>query len=281
MKKIEIRSEYPCLLKWKNSEQFLDEASSLCFDTPECFFVYPATGKRGDIAFVLDLSQLDRRFCQTFNLEDRTLCLLTRPSTTLIKVKEKVSVQGKDVSLTLSNSQASFETDERIVSVEVISPKTYELSAFENFAILKIKGSASEQIVVLNLENYEIFCEEGNIVEFDRGEISCQKNGKEEKFSLVNGHIVRAKIFESPPKNPKIIPLKFLEKIKNHDYKSATAMMWDSLNASEEKLSAYFGEIKKIVPLSFDKFLIVKKAGHYIVKLDLLDEKISNIEILD
>src|SRR5699024_6969095 len=127
-----------------------------CFDTPECFFVYPATGKRGDIAFVLDLSQLDRRFCQTFNLEDRTLCLLTRPSTTLVKVKEKVSVQGKDVSLTLSNSQASFETDERIVSVEVISPKTYELSAFENFAILKIKGSASEQIVVLNLENYEI-----------------------------------------------------------------------------------------------------------------------------
>lgn len=280
MKKIELRSEYPCLIKWRGGEEFLDEASKLSFSTQELLYVYPATGRREDVAFVLDLAQVDKHFCMSFNLEDSTLCLLTKAATTTT-IKEELSVDGKTVSLLLSNKTAEFSTDERVVSAETITPKTYELFSFQNFAVLKIKGSSSEQILLFNVKNFQIFSEEGNIVEFDRGEISCQKHGKEEKFSVVDDQIVRAKTYEPPPKNPKILPLKFLEKIKNRDFKSALSLMQDNLNGSDEKLSAYFGEIKKILPLSQEKFLIVKRSGHYVVRLQTSGEKISNIEILD
>lgn len=280
MKKIEIRSEYPCLIKWKGGEEFLDEATSLFFSTPELLFVYPATGKRDDIAFVLDLSQPDKNFCQIFNLEENTLCLLTK-SISSIKIKEEVLVNGKSVNLILSNSNAEFNTDERIAYVTTLPPKTYELTSYENFVILKIKSLSAEQIVLFNTVTNELFSEEGNIVEFDRGEISCQRYGKEEKYSIVENEIIRAKTYEPPPKNAKVLPLKFLEKIKNHDFKSAISFLQDSMSASEEKLSAYFGEIKKILPLSLNRFLIVKKSGYYEVEIQTSGEKISNIEIID
>ena len=149
MKKIEIRSEYPCLIKWKGGEEFLDEATSLFFSTPELLFVYPATGKRDDIAFVLDLSQPDKNFCQIFNLEEKNLCLLTKSSSN-IKIKEELSANGKQVKLILSNSNAEFHTDERIASVSTLPPKTYEFTNYENFVILKIKSLSAEQIVLFN-----------------------------------------------------------------------------------------------------------------------------------
>lgn len=281
MKKFELRSEYPCLIKWQESEAFLDEASSLIFETAEILYVYPATGCRGDIAFTLDLSQPSKIFCECYNLDQQTLCLLTSKSKKVLKVKEKTSVKGKEVSVCISQNETSFETDDRIVIAQTIHPKTYELSSFENFAILKIKDSSQEQILLFNIDSAKLFSEEANIIEFNSGELSCQKNGKEEKYSIVNGEIVKSKTFEPALKNEKIIAYKFLEKIKNHEFKVATTFLSDSLNSSEEKLSAYFGEIKKIIPLSISKFLVVKKSGYYVVRFEVKDEKISNIEILD
>lgn len=280
MKKIELRSEYPCLIKWKGGEEFLDEATSLFFSNEQLLFVYPATGKREDVAFVLDLSQLDKNFCQVFNLDDRTLCLLTKSSATT-KIKEEISINGKQVKLLLSNSYAEFHTDEREVTVQTLPPKTYEFSNYENFAILKIKSLSAEQIVLFNINTNQTFSQEANIIEFDRGEISCQRYGKEEKFSIDEDKVVSAKSYEPLPKNPKVLPLKFLEKIKCHDFKSAINFLQDGMSASEEKLSAYFGEIKKILPLSSNKFLIVKKSGYFVVEIQTNGEKISNIEILD
>lgn len=281
MKKFELRSEYSCLIKWQGSEAFLDEASSLIFETAEILYVYPATGCRSDIAFTLDLSQPSKIFCECYNLDQQTLCLLTSKSKNVLKVKEKTSVKGKEVSVCISQNETSFETDDRIVIAQTIHPKTYELSSFENFAILKIKDSSQEQILLFNIDSAKLFSEEANIIEFNSGELSCQKNGKEEKYSIVNGEIVKSKTFEPALKNEKIIAYKFLEKIKNHEFKIATTFLSDSLNSSEEKLSAYFGEIKKIIPLSISKFLVVKKSGYYVVRFEVKDEKISNIEILD
>lgn len=280
MKKIEIRSEYPCLIKWKGGEEFLDEATSLLVSKQDLLFVYPATGKKEDVAFLLDLSQMDKTFCQVFNLEDRTLCLLTK-SSSITKIKEEILVNGKPVELVLSNSYAKFSTDERELCVQTLPPKSYELSSYENFAVLKIKSLSAEQIILFNITTNQIFSQEANIVEFDRGEISCQRYGKEEKFSVLDDKIISAKTYEPPPKNPKVLPLKFLEKIKNHDFKSAITFLQDNLSASEDKISAYFGEIKKILPLSLENFLIVKRSGYYVVKIQTSGEKISNIEILD
>ena len=201
MKKIEIRSEYPCLIKWKGGEEFLDEATSLLVSKQDLLFVYPATGKKEDVAFLLDLSQMDKTFCQVFNLEDRTLCLLTK-SSSITKIKEEILVNGKPVELVLSNSYAEFSTDERELCVQTLPPKSYELSSYENFAVLKIKSLSAEQIILFNITTNQIFSQEANIVEFDRGEISCQRYGKEEKFSVLDDKIISAKTYEPPPKNP-------------------------------------------------------------------------------
>ncbi len=280
MKSIELRSEYPCLVKWAKNEEFLDEASCLTFLNPEILYIYPATGKKDNIAFVLDLSQINKNFCQQFNLEDRQLCLLTE-NPPLITIKDEITLNERKIQLALSTEEAKFETDERIVTVQTIQPKTYELSSYKDFVVLKIKGLSEEQIILLNINTYDIFNEIGSIIEFSNGELSCQKYGKEEKFSIVDDRIIRAKTIEPQTKNSKIVALKFLEKIKNREYKSALSLMWENLSPSEEKLKAYFGEIKKILPLSQEKFLIVKKSGYYVVKLEMLDNKISNIEILD
>ena len=280
MRNFELRSKYPCLIKWSKGEDFLDEGLALVFNQPEKLYVYPATGNKGDIPFVLDMNS-NNIPAKIFSLDDKDIYLLDRNMSDALIVKEQLTVKGQKLKYFIGSQTLKIESNKIIKTFSIIKPKSYEIISYNNFAILKIKGNNSDQTIIFNIDNNESQIIEGNKIEITDNELVVEKYGREEKYILTNGKITKIKSLELLTRNPKIIPLSFLQKIKNKEYKEACLLVSDSLSPSEEKISSYFGEIKDFLTLNENEFLVIKKTGHYVLKLDLNDNKISNIEILD
>lgn len=279
MKTYELRSTYPCLVKWQSGEEFLEEGYSLQFDKPEKLFIYPTTGRREDVPFVLDM-EANFYPVQVFDVEGRQIFYL-QPNNIGTMAKEKISLNSKTINFKIASNFVEIETDELIKSCECIKPKTYEIICYEKFAILKIKGEKSEQAIIYDSENNSLSCVTATKIDFENGELICEKHGREEKFVFAEGNLVKTKSLQTISRNPKITGMLFLDKLKNGEYREASLLVSDRLGSNEDKLQAYFGEIKDFFPLDENKYLVIKKTGHYVVKLDLYEDKIVNIEILD
>ena len=280
MKKFEVRSAYPCLVKWKGGEEFLEDGLSLTFDEPQNLFIYPATGRREDIAFVLDMNSSTPQ-AKLFSLDDRDLYYLEPSSADCLLVKESLSVNGKTLNFEIGSTTLKIESDSLVRSINILKPKTYQLSSHDNFAILKIKSDGSDEAIIFNTETNAVQTITASKIEITDGQILCERFGHEEKYIFAEGNLVKTKSIESISRNPKITGLTFLQKIKNKEYREASLMVSERLGANEEKLSAYFGDVKEVLPLNETEFLIVKKAGHYQVRLDTKEDKVVNIEIKD
>ncbi len=280
MKKFEVRSAYPCLVKWKGGEEFLEDGLALTFDEPQKLFIYPATGRREDIAFVLDMNATSPQ-AKLFSLDDRELFYLEENCADCLMLKESLSVNGKNLNFEIGSATAKISSEAIIKTVNILKPKTYQLLSHDNFAILKIKSEGSDQVIAYNVETNAIEIINASKIEIADGQILCQRFGHEEKYIFAEGKLVKTKSIESVSRNPKITGLTFLQKIKNKEYREASFLVSERLGANEEKLSAYFGDVKNVLPLNENEFLIIKKAGHYQVRLETKEDKVVNIEIKD
>lgn len=279
MKIFEVRSTYPCLVKWHAGEEFLEEGYVLQFDKPEKLFIYPTTGRREDVPFVLDM---EAHFypVKVFDVDDKRIFYL-QPNSLGTMAKEKITLNSKTINFKIASTFVEVETDEIIKNCECIKPKTYEIISYEKFAILKIKGENSDQAIVFDSENNSLTSVTASRIDFENGELICEKQGREEKFVFADGNLVKTKSLQTVSRNPKITGMLFLQKLKNGEYREASLLVSDRLGSNEEKLAAYFGEIQDFFALDDNQFLVIKKSGHYVVKLDLNEDKIANIEILD
>lgn len=279
MKTYQLFSKYPCLVKWQDGEELIDEGMSLQFDKPEKLYVYPTTGRREDLPFVLDMNA-NFSPVRVFSLGEKEVYFLEESPSGVV-AKEKITANGKNLSFKIATNKVEIETDEVIKSCEICKPKTYEIISHENFVILKIKGERYDQAVIFNCDNNSLNSVSASKIDFIDGELICEKYGREEKFVFAEGELVKTKSLQTLSRNNKIIGMLFLQKIKNKEYREASLLLSDRLGSNEDKLVAYFGEIQDFLPLDETTFLVIKKSGHYVVKLDLNEDKIVNIEILD
>lgn len=280
MKNYQLRSALPCLVKWKGGEEFLEDGVVLNFSEPQRLFIYPATGRREDVAFVLDMSSQNERV-RVFELEDEIIYFLDENAGSSIAVKESIAVNGKNIEFELSGRTVRITNDGTICTADILKPKTYRLSSHENFAILKIKSARGEEAIVFNTDTNSLTSIEADKIEIAGGEIICEKLGREEKYVIADGVLAKTKSIENFSRNPKILALTFLQKVKNKQFSDACSLLSENLHASEDKIAAYFGEIKNILPLNEKEFLIAKKSGHYITRLEQREDKIVSIEIKD
>ena len=279
MKKFTLISTYPCLVKWKGGEEFLDEICYLEFDDAERLFVFPATGRREECAFVFEAGVANPR-ARVMNVKDRQFVLLERRDLSTF-VKESVTADGETVMLEIGTCSLRIECGDIVKEVEILRPKTYAISTCENFVLVKISSPSQKQLVSFNVKSHEVQSIYGTSIEINDGEILCDSFGHEEKYAIIDGKLVATKPIDSIPRNSAALGMKFLEQVKNGRLKEACAYLDDRLGGSEEKLDAYFGKIEHFFPLENGEYLIVKKSGQYVVKLDLKDDKICNIEIDD
>lgn len=276
--KYELRSAVPCLVKYSGSEEFLEDGQALVFDKPEKLFVYPAM--RGFASFVLDCNS-SRCPIKRFELDDRVLYFFPHDLTPKISVREKINVSGSDVSFVIGQSYVNIEFENTTRSVESIFPKSYELFSREKAACLKIKSTDKQQLLVFNTESSALTALEYDKIEIIENEIFCERFGKEEKYIFSGSDVVKIRSVDSQTKNSKILGMLFLQRVKEKQYKEAGALLSTYLSSTEEKIAAYFGEIENILPLSENTFLLDKKTGPLVVKLDLQNDKIINIEMID
>lgn len=276
--KYEFRSAIPCLVKCQSGEEYLEDGQALVFDKPEKLFVYPAA--KGYASFVLDCNS-NRCPIKRFELADRVLYYFSSTPSSQISVKESLSIDGSEINFVIGQSYVEIEHDNTIRKIEIATPRSYELFSHEKIAILKIKSSESQQLITYNIENSQTSILTYDKIEIVENEIFCERMGKEEKYIFSNNDIVKVRSIDIQTKNTKALPMIFLEKVKNKQYKDANAMLSTYLASSEEKIAAYFGEIENVLPLSENTFLLDKKTGPLVVKLDLQNEKIINIEFAD
>ena len=256
----------------------MEDGIVLNFSEPQRLFIYPATGRREDVAFVLDMNRPCDRV-KVFSLEDEKLFYLDDRSASVINVKESLSVSGKNLTFEIGSDSVKIDDGHISAETAIIKPKTYQLTSHEKFAILKIKSALEQQAIIYDTENSQITSLSGSKIEITGGEIVCEKFGREEKYIIADGTLAKIKSIENLSRNPKTLGITFLNKIKNKQFSEACQMLSERLSANEDKLAAYFGEIKDVLPLNENEFLIVKKSGHYVTKLDCREDRIVNIEI--
>lgn len=276
--KYEFRSAVPCLIKYSGGEEFLEDGQALVFDKPEKFFVYPAA--KGYASFVLDCNS-NNNPVKKFELADRVLYYFSKTSTMQISVREKITLDGQEINFVIGQSHVEIEHADTIRRVESIFPKSYEITTREKAAILKIKSQAQQQLVAFNIETAQLTSMIYDKIEIMENEIFCELFGKEEKYIFTGGELIKVRSADIQTKNSKILGMLFLQRVKDKQYKDASALLSSYLSPSEEKIAAYFGEIENILPLSENTFLLDKKTGPLVVKLDLQNDKIINIEIVD
>lgn len=276
--KYEFRSTIPCLVKYQGGEEFLEDGQSLVFEKPLKMFVYPA--QKGYASFVLDCNA---NVCpiKKFALPDRILYYFSENTKPKICVKEKTSVGTSDVTFVIGQNELQVECNNIIKSIPSISPKTYELANHDKLALLKVKGEKSEQLTIVNTLTNQITNLVYDKIEINDDEIFCEKFEKEEKYQISDDGIIKVRSISSQIRNTKILGMAFLEMVKAKQYKDACTLLSDRLASSEEKIAAYFGDIDEVLPLSENTFLLDKKTGPLIVKIDLNKDKIVNIEMVD
>lgn len=276
--KYEFRSAVPCLVKFSSGEEFLEDGQMLIFEKPEKLFVYPAS--KGYNSFVLDFNS-NRCPIKKFELDDRILYYFAQESAPRLSVKEKINIDNKDISFIIGQTSTKIEYESTIRDIDTIWPKSYEITTREHTAILKIKSSDQQQLIAFNSETAQILTFTYDKIEIVENEIFCERFGKEEKYIFSEGNLIKIRSIDSQTKNNKVLGMQFLQKVKEKQYKDANTLLSQYLSSSEEKIAAYFGEIENILPLNENIFLLDKKTGPLIVKLDLQNDKIINIEIIN
>ncbi len=280
MENYQLRSTYPCVVKWQGGEEFLEEGQALEFEKAERLFIYPATGRRDDISFVLDMACPGARV-QTFKVDEQTIFYLASNKIDETIVEEKIEVSGRQVLMQIGTDNLKIVLDNVTKIYEIQHPKKYEVLAVDDFALLKITALNEMQLVVFNVKTFDCEIITADKIEIVGGEIMALLGGREEKYLINSGKFSQVRAFDFSSKNPAVTGMMFLQNLKMHHYSEACNFVDSLLSPSSDKLKAYFGEITDFFPLDENRYLLIKKSGHDVVKLDLKNSLICNIEMLD
>ena len=266
MKMYKVRSDYTCLVKHLEGECILDQNSCLSFEKPETLLIYPLCERnKAFLPFVLNLNEnSSSSFFQHYSLKEYGLFFLTYTNYVENEIVEKIDTLSNSCKLVLSEEYISFETEGIRKTISVKNKfNNYSIKTIKDLVLVSLQSDVDE-LWIFDTKNTNLRHFEGKKIELLENQIVITREINDiakhivfESFEIENDQIVQ-KSFSSKlvsqeqnlVKNPKIIPIAFLESIKYRDFDLAKKYLSETLKqSSNDALSNFFGDISKIIPL--------------------------------
>ena len=288
MKKIKLKTNYPCLIKFQNSSYDLDENDMLEIEDEDKMCVYPITYSKRDIPFCIDLKNL--RSCQrysAYNIDDVTLVILHHSQNIRTCIKESLAFPNDVCFIYIFDDTIKFENKACEVEYQFEHPcQNYKVLKIENFACVQFD---SHNLYCFNVDTNKLSHFTGDELELNKNILKikkklndCENRVKNSEISFEKNEIlVKNLSFEYNLQNEEkdLIPYRFLDAIKSKDITFAKKILRDDLQNKipNEQLANFFGNIKNFLPISLTEFLVLGSNFNTYVKFSVQNDRISDI----
>ena len=294
MKNFVVRSEYNCLIKHESGESFLDENSQLIFDSPEKLLVYPLSKtNKNSYPFVLDLGGTESsRFFKRFELREFDLFFISSLPYVKNEIIEKVKIDQIEKKILISEDNLCFETENLKKTIPLTKNfDDYYIKTSGNLILLHLI-SETENLWIYNVKDSSLRHFEGKKIEIldERIIVTRELNDiahhvlfenyelKDDLVQKVDSGLKHSFESEVSVKNPKVIPIAFLEAVKYEDFELARTYLNENLSSvSNDHFKQYFKEFSKIIPLENNSFGLISHNSLKRFKFTLQNGKISEI----
>ena len=283
MKKIKLKTNYPCLVKTDKESFEIDENDVLEIENEERIFIYPALFSRKNIPFYINLKSLKschRYFVHEF--DEFSLVVLTYNEELKILYKENFPTLACNV--VVSQSAVKFEKED--ISVEYTLPHNffnYHIFKLDNYACVEFDD---ENLYLFNTKNNVLSHFSGNM-DLDKNVLTVKKNlhdlenrVKKSTFKLEEDKIKLESLDFSHDENKfseDMTAYRFLEAVKIKDFDFAINLL--EKKTSSENLETLFGNVKNYLPLSTNEFVILGENDRKFVRFFEKCGKIVDISV--
>ena len=283
MKKIKLKTNYPCLVKTDKESFEIDENDVLEIENEERIFIYPTLFSRKNIPFYINLKSLKschRYFVHEF--DDFSLVVLTYNEELKILYKENFPTLACNV--VVSQSAVKFEKED--ISVEYTLPHNffnYHIFKLDNYACVEFDD---ENLYLFNTKNNVLSHFSGNM-DLDKNVLTVKKNlhdlenrMKKSTFKLEEDKIKLESLTFSHDENKfseDMTAYRFLEAVKIKDFDFAINLL--EKKTSSENLETLFGNVKNYLPLSTNEFVILGENDRKFVRFFEKCGKIVDISV--
>ena len=284
--KIIIYTSYDCLLKSEENEISIDKNQFASLDyMPKSLYVYP-TGKNNIVAFEIEL-QKESPFYRVIQKENKTLVFLLDGIYVENVEKHSFTHNGKrsDIEVSCNKLTFSSKNKKKILS---LPPGAHDFKCGNFFHIIYVLFSLPDKKC---LTAYNSSTSQTKI--FFGSEIEILSNGFSICSNSLNGAIKQIfyidndglKIKESTCKTKslatdKLLPLHFIQHIKDYNYQDAFSLLSTSLSSTQDEnsLKAFFGEISYIYPLDSNTIFTISNGENKLFTFEVENGKISEIQ---
>lgn len=283
MKKIKLKTNYPCLVKTDKESFEIDENDVLEIENEERIFIYPTLFSRKNIPFYINLKSLKschRYFVHEF--DEFSLVVLTYNEELKILYKENFPTLACNV--VVSQSAVKFEKED--ISVEYTLPHNffnYHIFKLDNYACVEFDD---ENLYLFNTKNNVLSHFSGNM-DLDKNVLTVKKNlhdlenrMKKSTFKLEEDKIKLESLTFSHDENKfseDMTAYRFLEAVKIKDFDFAINLL--EKKTSSENLETLFGNVKNYLPLSTNEFVILGENDRKFVRFFEKCGKIVDISV--
>ena len=283
MKKIKLKTNYPCLVKTDKESFEIDENDVLEIENEERIFIYPTLFSRKNIPFYINLKSLKschRYFVHEF--DEFSLVVLTYNEELKILYKENFPTLACNV--VVSQSAVKFEKED--ISVEYTLPHNffnYHIFKLDNYACVEFDD---ENLYLFNTKTNVLSHFSGNM-DLDKNVLTVKKNlhdlenrMKKSTFKLEEAKIKLESLTFSHDENKNsedMTAYRFLEAVKIKDFDFAINLL--EKKTSSENLETLFGNVKNYLPLSTNEFVILGENDRKFVRFFEKCGKIVDISV--
>lgn len=294
MKIYELRTEIDCLIKSDDGECLLDQNQSIIFNSPQKILVYPLSRNRNQFPFFIDLNiSHSGKFYSHYSIDERELFLINSLSQVRNENIEKIEIGNKTCLIKINEETISFEYDNIKKSLSLMQEfNSYSISKVDNFILLTLIGQ-NEEMWLYNISDNSLNHIFGNKIERIDNQImvtyhsqGIYDNQIYKTYEIANNKLIEKKSsisHISPPVkiySDKVIPIAFLEAVRDRDYYTAKTYLSQRLSESvtDEHLEKFFGNFDKIVPLSNSRYLIIRGDKFKVFRFVVVNNLIEDIE---
>ena len=290
MKKIEIQTEYPCLVSTESEQTFLSPSDILEIEASH-LLVYPVENKN-ILPFKVDFEKPKGKHYSLLKRDDKFFCflyslnLLSKKNISTIKIgslSAVVKISQNEVCITCDKEELSFPIEENLLD--------YSFSSWQNHLCGLLKFKNFERLFLFNPKTGKFKTYKGK--EFViKDEITFNQNLPNfarciitKKLSISNEEI-KEEILSSEHQSYRLqeecICYAFLDCVLQNNLALAKELLCEELKETDsKKIREYFGNFFKFFPLSSSEFVLLYQNECKSISFKTKNKKIYDFEFSD
>lgn len=262
MEKYILRSKKPCLIKYKDKEEYLDENSYISFNSDEIISIYPINNISYTSFYYIDLANLnDNDLYTSIKYNNSYLIILNFKDIIKQTFIENIKIANKECKIKIFENNISFEIDNIKKNIQISDLYLkYYINTIDQSILLLLTGN-KEALFIFNTNSYEIKKFEGKKIEIINNKILITKEiyayntlSLYETFEISNNkvNLTNSQIkYENEREilNYTFIPIIFIESLLYRDYEKAKSLLSSTLKDTTDSktLDSYFGEFNDYI----------------------------------